>query len=136
MTCRDNVNWLYNKGKKDKSVEKTAYIAWDESIFIAKCVLRNTAYTGYNMTYPSDLINDSFSLVDDDNVDVFKKTLGTAGETGYGVYDNKYVMYSRQSFAASTSHKRISISNMIRRGFSVVAPNSIFFSASILCPCA
>lgn len=94
MTCRDNVNWLYNKGKKDKSVEKTAYIAWDESIFIAKCVLRNTAYTGYNMTYPSDLINDSFSLVDDDNVDVFKKTLGTAGETGYGVYDNKYVMYS------------------------------------------
>ena len=69
------MNWLYNKGKKDKSVEKTAYIAWDESTFIAKCVLRNTAYTGYNMTYPSDLINDSFSFVD-------------------GVYDNKYVMYS------------------------------------------
>ena len=80
------MNWLYNKGKKDKSVEKTAYIAWDESTFIAKCVLRNTAYTGYNMTYPSDLINDSFSLVDDDNVDVFKKTLGTAGETGDGMY--------------------------------------------------
>ena len=92
--CKDNVNWVYSKGKKDKSIGKTAYMGWDVDRFIEKCVLRDTEYGGYNNTYPSELISDSFNLVNDGNIDVFEKTLGPAGETGYGVYDNKYVMYA------------------------------------------
>ena len=88
------MNWLKNKGKKDKSIGKTAYIHWDVETFTDRCVLRDTEYSHVNITYPSEYINDTFSLVNNNNVDVFEKTLGTAGDSGYGVFDNKYIMYA------------------------------------------
>ena len=113
-TCKDNVNWLYNKGRKDKSIEKTVYMPWEEDQFSEKFTLP-LEYGGDKKEYNSPPVEGRFTLVTDQNIEPLMHTFGPAELPNKSRYYRQYVIYAAldmMSFVYKTTNPHETVSVM------------------------